>query len=157
MAAVKNTISLILSKPRLRDSIKITVINYESTARLIFKKEVPSLDLLNKIDFKSGGTNFELPLTMAYDTILETKNEFDMFTIGFLTDGIAPYPTKIIDKINADKEKIKSKITFNCILFGKESSNLETISKNLKGNYTKVINFEELKNSFKEIINIGFK
>jgi len=157
MAAVKDTMNYILNNPNLSESIKITVINYESTARLVFEKKEPSLDLLDLIDFKSGGTNFELALSKGYQSIIESKDEFDVFTVGFLTDGRAHYPEKIIERINNDTEKIKHRINFNCVLFGKANSNLEDIAKNLNAKYEKAISSEDLKNSFKEIINISFK
>jgi len=157
MAAVKATMKLILSNSNFKDSFKITVINHGTTARIVFKEQEPNMDLIDKIDFRSGGTDFEHALSLTYDTLLESKNNYDIFTVGFLTDGKDRYPQKIIDRINADTEKVKSKINFNCILFGTASSNLQTIATSLSANYTKAINFEQLKNSFKEIINIGFK
>ena len=155
MAAVKETIEFIISRPTLKNAIKITVICYGHRSRVVFKEENPSLDLIDKIVFGDGGTNFELALTETYDRILESKDKYESFAVGFLTDGEAEYPQKIIDKINADADKIKQKIKFNCILFGSESSNLEMISKNLDGNYTNAINFEQLTKSFKEIINVA--
>jgi len=158
MVAVKATINHILSTPTLKNSIKITVINYGSNARVIFEKMRPSLDLLEKIEIKgSSGTDFENALRVAYETILGSKDEFDKFTVGFLTDGRAHYPEKIIERINNDTEKIKHRINFNCVLFGKANSNLEDIAKNLNAKYEKAISSEDLKNSFKEIINISFK
>jgi len=157
MAAVKDTMNYILNNPNLSESIKITVINYESTARLVFEKKEPSLDLLDLIDFKSGGTNFEFALSKGYQSIIESKDEFDGFTVCFLTDGHATYPNRIIERINNDAEQIKHRISFNCVLFGNANSNLESIAQNLNARYKNVIGFEELKNSFKEIINIGFK
>ena len=152
MAAVKDSIRLILSNSALKETIKITVINYGSTARIVFKEQEPHLDLIDKIKNNGGGTDFENALTLTYDTLLESKSKYDIYTIGFLTDGQAGYPQKIIDRINEDSENVKSKINFNCILFGNQSSNLETISNSLNANYTNAINFEQLKNSFKEIL-----
>ena len=157
MATLKNTLNIILGKQSLKESVKVTVINYASTARMVFKKRDPDLELLSLITFSGGGTEFEAPLTLGYNTIIETKNEFDLFTMAFLTDGGAPYPTTIINKINADVEKVQSRMRFHGIQFGSETSNLKKMATDLNGNYSNVINVEELKNTFKEIINIGFK
>jgi len=152
MAAVKETIQFILNTPTLKDAIKITVICYGNAARVVFKEETPSLDLLTKIIFHGGGTDFEIALGKTYDIIIESITRFDIFTVGFLTDGHATYPQKIIDKINADAAKIKKRINFNCILFGSASSNLEKISKDLNARYSNAIGFEQLNRSFREII-----
>ena len=168
-AAVYNTFKLILDKPMLKDSIKITVINYDENARIVFKKKTPNLELLNQINIKGGCTNFEVPLALAYDNILESKNEFDIFTIGFLTDGDAAFPTNIVNRINADVDKIKSRIYFTCVLFENENlnefnefnefnrTNLEKIAHDVGGIFSRVINFEELNESFREIINTSLK
>jgi len=154
MTAVKVTIEYILNTPSLKNSIKITVINYNQNARIIFEKEEPSLDLLNFIDFGGGGTNFGNSLSLAYKTIINSKNEFDIFTVGFLTDGHAQYPSNIIKRINDDNEMIKDRINFNCVLLGNGNSNLKTIATNLNANYKNVIDLEALKQSFIEIIGV---
>ena len=154
MAAVKDTMNHIVNTPNLSESIKITVINYESSARIIFNKMEPSLDLLDLINYHPGGTNFEVALQKAYQVILDSKDEFDIFTVGFLTDGRDCVPKKIINVINADAEKIRHRIFFNCVLFGNEDSELETIAKHLNAKYNNAIGFEELKDSFKEIISV---
>ena len=53
----------------------------------------------------------------------------------------------------------KSKVKFNSIVFGTESSGIEVnknIASNLAGKFTNAITFEDLKNSFKEILYQGF-
>ena len=152
--AIKETIKLVLNNSAHKESIKITLINHGSSARVIFKDKEPTLDLIDKISYQGGQTNLEKALSLTYDTLLESKSQYDIFTVCFLAfeEEEKNYPQNIIDRINSDSEKIKSKINFNCILFGNQSSNLETISNSLNANYTNAINFEQLKNSFKEIL-----
>ena len=157
--AVKNTFNLILGNNTLKNNIKVTVFIHESTTKNCFTKEQVDLSLINLIQPRWGCNDFEPALAAGYDAILDSQNEFDSFRVAFMSDGGCSYPKNIIEKINKDDKKIKSKIQFNCIMFGTEPSGIEVnkkIAANLGGKYTNAITFEDLKNSFKEVLNQGF-
>jgi len=158
--AIKETIKLVLNNSAHKESIKITLINHGSSARVIFKDKEPTLDLIDKISYQGGQTNLEKALSLTYDTLLESKSQYDIFTVCFLAfeEEEKNYPQNIIDRINSDSEKIKSKINFNFIKIIENSNpSLEKIANSLKANYLIANSPEELISIFKEIVNIGLK
>jgi hypothetical protein len=101
-----------------------------------------------------------LALSAGYDCVLNSINDFDIFTIGFMSDGGCSYPSSIISKIQKDEKNVKNKIKFNCIMFGDDQSGIDVnkkIASAVGGQFTQAITFEQLQVSFKEVINVGFK
>ena len=112
---ILSNFNLILSNNTLKNKIKVTVFIHESTTKNCFTKEQVDLSLISRIQPRWGNNDFEPALAAGYDAILESQNEFESFRVAFMSDGGCSYPSNIIEKINKDDRKIKSKIQFNCV------------------------------------------
>ena len=158
--AVKSTFIMILNNSTLKNTIKVTVFNHASDTKNCFTQRIVDLSLVDQIIFRGGGTNFEYALTAGYNAILESQNQFDIFLVAFMSDGCYSYPKNIIDTIKKDDKRIKDKIKFNCIMFGRDSSGIDIhkkIANDLNGKFSNAVTLDELEKSFKEVINEGFK
>jgi uncharacterized protein with von Willebrand factor type A (vWA) domain len=57
-------------------------------------------DLINKLSFRNGGTNFNSPLLESIKIMDKYNTYCDLFVIIFYTDGSASYPEGGIKMIN---------------------------------------------------------
>jgi len=147
-----------IMKEDVLKTTKISVLTHSSTTITSFQEKEASSNLMTLINPRYGGTNFEDALLKGYDCIIGSKERFDTFLVGFMSDGFCGFPSNIITKINKDEHNLKNRIQYNCILFGKDQGGItimKQIAENLhNGKFTHAITFNELKQSFIEILNV---
>lgn len=142
-----------LNNRALLEKVKVTVIVYTESANMLINTETPVQSHVNKLSFKSGGTDFNPPLSMAYDNMIQNTKEFPKHRMYFLTDGQAPYPTQAIQKFKAN-QSLMDKTIFKFVLFGNDKSpTLDLMKNSLGGEISNAVTYEELFESFLEIVN----
>ena len=51
---------------------KISMISYDEVSEIVFERQDPSLNLIQKMSYSGFGTNFEKPMKDAYDVATAT-------------------------------------------------------------------------------------
>jgi len=147
-----------IMKEDVSKTIKISVLTHSTTTITCFEEKEANSNLITSIIPRYGGTNFEEALSKGYDCIIGSKERFDTFLVGFMSDGYCSFPSNIVKKINKDEHCLKNRIHYNCILFGKDQGGitiLKQIADNLhNGKFKHAITLDDLKESFIEILNV---
>ena len=56
-------------------------------SKICFEEEEPDINLVHRIKYKGGGTNFDNPLFDAHTLCNKNQNEYSKFVLYFLSDG----------------------------------------------------------------------
>ena len=75
--------------------VHVTIINFESRARIIYNRAKPDQINAYNIPYGDGGTDFEAAFRQAYDVANSYIHQETIIFI-FMTDGGASYPSKSI-------------------------------------------------------------
>ena len=66
MSALTNFINILSKNINLKQISKVSVITFNSNSEIQFQEEEPNINLVSKIKFSGGSTNFDQPLIYAY-------------------------------------------------------------------------------------------
>ena len=100
--------------------VKVSIIGYDDVSRVLYEKVSAQEDLVRRIDWTGGDTDFERPLADAYRVALRSQDEFDRFHIYFMSDGSAAYPAVAIDEFKGDS-KLYDNAEVKFVAFGKDA------------------------------------
>ena len=130
-----------------KDKGTVSIIRVNDESSIIFDNEPISPVIATFIQFKSGLTDFNLPLLQGLDIMIKYQNSGIPFKFIFMTDGYADYPKKAIEKL------VNSKIPFKfySIAFGGLNPELTKITNELKGTSHLAMTGEILKEKYTEI------
>lgn len=98
---------------------KITCINYNHNARIVFREATPSNDLNAKIDYQIGYTHYASALKMASQISAETHDKYTQLVYYFMSDGAPNDEYRGMQEVeNIKKAKWISKVQFYAVGFG---------------------------------------
>ena len=114
-------------------SMRISCIIYNTGARVVFKDEIPSNDLNEKIFRSGGGTEYGPALNEAGQICDSVNSQVSQFIWYFMSDGQPwSYPSAALDSLK--KRACFPKIKFYACGFGRSSfTQLEQMTKEFPG------------------------
>ena len=149
-SAVSKFIASIEEDDILMNNSKVSIITYNSDAKLEIEAKVPSQDMLSGLKSPGGSTNFDPPLNIAKGLMEKYHEHYDSFILVMMSDGDAPYPSLGVKNIKKSPAKIK--LTFKAIAYGKGSQNLTNMAQELGGTSEKILVPNQLSNAFIKMI-----
>ena len=149
-SAVSQFVASIEKNIILKNNSKVSIITYNSVAKLEIEAEVPSQSILSSLLEPDGGTNFNPPLNLAKDLMVKHQGNFDSFVLVMMSDGEAAYPSVGVDSIK--RSPAKSKLKFKSIAYGQGSESLTKMAQELGGTCEKVLEPNQLSSAFIQMI-----
>ncbi|CAD8204774.1 unnamed protein product [Paramecium pentaurelia] len=130
------------------DSAKVSVIIFNSNARIVAECQKPNFqEMNNKIVYSGGGICFEPPFKLVLE-LIEKYHDFNKIQILFYTDGEASYPQNAVDKLCSLSYNIRRLISIIACSGEKYSQQLALLIEKFK----QYIQSAELKNSVGRLI-----
>ena len=74
--AVEMFLDELANTPAIRDMVRISAVAYSDKSAKVFHELEPSGDLIDRIDFTGGGTDFELPMAHVLEYIQNAKGSY---------------------------------------------------------------------------------
>jgi len=93
---------------------KISIIIFNSDARIEAEYMNPSQSLFHCLQFKSGGTEYGPPFEKAFDLIYQKPFQFQKHIIIFYTDGGASYPLNTMNRYLSSDLKSRIELISIC-------------------------------------------
>jgi uncharacterized protein with von Willebrand factor type A (vWA) domain len=125
---------------------KVSIITYNSDAKLEIEAKVPSKDMLLGLKSPGGSTNFDPPLNIAKRLMEKYNDSCDSFILVMMSDGDAAYPSEGVENIK--RSPANNKLKFKSIAYGAGSQNLEKMAQELRGSSDKILVPTQLSNAF---------
>lgn len=88
----KRFLGILSESELIENHTKVSIITYSNDSVLNCEKELPQPELIDKIKYIGGGTNFDSPLLMVEEIAKRNLKDFNIFHVCFLSDGGAPFP-----------------------------------------------------------------
>jgi len=128
----------------------VSCVIFNSHARIVFHNAKVSQELLSKIEFTSGGTNFSDALQKVISLVNASNGGDSDIVILFMSDGEDKYPGKEMQQLSACLSKIEA---FWAIGFKGDSATLKQMAAALpgKGEYKNPTNISDLIQQYAEI------
>mmetsp|Transcript_19055 Transcript_19055/g.29237 ORF Transcript_19055/g.29237 Transcript_19055/m.29237 type:complete len:97 (-) Transcript_19055:256-546(-) len=95
---MKSVSSFFIELQQKQPTHRVTVINHNNQARVLFHDEAPSKKLAKTIDYVKGGNHFNKPLIKALDIMKSCHGQFDRFVLYFMADGEGSFPYKAVEQ-----------------------------------------------------------
>lgn len=134
----------------------VSCISYDSNPTLNFENQVPNPKLIDSIQFKGGGTDFDQPLMIVKNIATKYLNNFTGFHVCFLSDGQASFPQSAVRAIKANNLLV-SKFRITTVAFGNDQAAqqvLKLLAQEFSANgcFKNALAPEQLKNALIEMI-----
>jgi uncharacterized protein YegL len=152
LKATSETLKKIKDSKFLFENIKISIFSYSGNSIKICEELEADENIISKIKYIGGGTNFEYPLNDAYLIIEKSIKRYDRFFVAFMSDGIGYKPDSAIKKFLSN-ENLKILTKFFFIHFGTSKGNLKEIAESLGDKLRLATDIIQLNERFLEILN----
>jgi uncharacterized protein with von Willebrand factor type A (vWA) domain len=154
MVVVKNVFYKIQTDHMMKDCIKISVILHESDTMRVFTEKTADSSLINLINPRFGGNDFEKALSEGFNLLNETITKYDNFRIIFMSDGGDSIPYNAMKRINESEVRKNNRLSFNLIMQGNDTygiSTMKEISRVLNTPFSQAANLDDLQKSFNSL------
>jgi uncharacterized protein with von Willebrand factor type A (vWA) domain len=98
LRALEAFMSTIAQDTALNRAVRVSAIGYDDRSDILFENQPASPDLVQRISYGGGSTDFEAPLQDALK-IISRHPDPERVTILFMSDGSAAYPSSVLQQL----------------------------------------------------------